>query len=81
MEYIPQLHITEEYTQTPPPPPCTLAMCPYIPRLTEEYRAIRFSVNRGIYWVFYITPILAASSDEEPPKQVIRQIYIAIHIV
>jgi hypothetical protein len=44
-------------------------MCPYIPLLTEKHKATRFSVNRGIYWIFYITPILAASPDKEPPKQ------------
>jgi hypothetical protein len=44
-------------------------MCPYIPLLTEEHKATRSSVNRGIYWIFYITPILAASPDKEPTKQ------------
>jgi hypothetical protein len=56
-------------------------MCPYIPRLTEEYRAIGFLVNRGRYWFFYITLILVASLDGEPPKQVIQHIYIVIHVV
>jgi hypothetical protein len=30
-------------------PPLALAMCPYIPRLIEEYTNICSSVNRGIY--------------------------------
>jgi hypothetical protein len=31
--------------------------------------------------VCYIISVLAASPDEEPPKQVIHQIYTVIHIV
>jgi hypothetical protein len=40
--YHPRLHVTEEYTG-PPPPRCARApdTCPYIPRLTKEYRVIR----------------------------------------
>jgi hypothetical protein len=53
------------------PPTCVRApdTCLYIPRLTEEYRDICSTVNREIYWFFYITPVLAASPDGEPPKQ------------
>jgi hypothetical protein len=43
VEYIPQLHVTKEYTgdHTPHAP----AMCLYIPQLTEEYRATCSSAN------------------------------------
>jgi hypothetical protein len=41
----------------------------YIPRLTEEHKAICSLVNRGIYWIcFYISLVLVASPDGEPPK-------------
>jgi hypothetical protein len=66
LEYIPRLHVTE-YTRYLAPPLCP-AMCPYISQLTEEYSAICSLVNRGISWFFYITHVLAAYSDGEPPK-------------
>jgi hypothetical protein len=50
-----------------------LTTCPYIPWLTKEYRVICSSTNREIYYFSYITPVLAASPDGEPPKQVIQQ--------
>jgi hypothetical protein len=57
----------------PSPPHYFLTTCSYILRLTADYRATRSSVNRGIYWLFYITRVLAASPDGEPPIQVIQQ--------
>jgi hypothetical protein len=56
LDYIPQLYVTGEYSGGPPALRA-LAMCLYIPRLTEEYI------------VFYITPILAATPDGDRPKQ------------
>jgi hypothetical protein len=52
------------------PHPRALVTCPYIPRLTKEYIGY-----------IYIIPVLAASSDGEPPKLVIQQIYTTMHIV
>jgi hypothetical protein len=69
------LDVTKEYTEDPSAP----ATCPYIHRLIEEYMVIRFSVNQGIYY-FYITPILTASLDGEPSKQVIQQKIIQQYI-
>jgi hypothetical protein len=46
----------------------------YLPKLTEEHKAIHSSVNGGICLIFYVSPILAASSDGEPPKQVSQDI-------
>jgi hypothetical protein len=45
-------------------------------------RVIRSSINRGTYWFFYIylTHVLAASLDGEPPKQVIQQKIIQQYI-
>jgi hypothetical protein len=41
LEYIPRLHIIDEYTA-----PHAAAMCSYIPRLTEEHRSY---VCKGLY--------------------------------
>jgi hypothetical protein len=57
---IPRLSVTDEYSEIyysvthiwDSPLHRVPSTCLYIPRLTEEYRVIRPSVNQGIYWFF-----------------------------
>jgi hypothetical protein len=67
LEYIPRLHVTEEYTRDLHRPWHAPATCPYIPRLSPYVPRLTEE-----YIIFYIIPILASSLDGEPPKQVIR---------
>jgi hypothetical protein len=48
LDYIPQLYVTGEYSGGPPALRA-LAMCPYIPRLTEEYIVFLYNPYFGCH--------------------------------
>jgi hypothetical protein len=75
LEYIHRLHITKEYSGTPP------ATCPYIPKLIEEYRVIPSSVNRGIYCFLYNPCFVGLPGWGASKTGHTAENYIAIHII